>query len=681
MSPPGKQPAPGEMARRVREFDWSSTPLGPAEAWPVSLRINVATILASQFPMSVRWGPQLILIYNDAFRSILGDRHPAALGRPGREVWGEIYDVLGPLSEAILKGQRGAFFREDLRWRLRRRGDLPEDAQFTIGFSPIPDETAPNGIGGLLTTCIETTERVQTEEALRSLTGSLEEQVEERTRERDRIWRVSEDLLGVTNFGGYFVNVNPAWTAVLGWTADEIRRMHVNELRHPDDAAGAIEGRARLAAGVPTVRIENRFRHKDGSWRWISWTMTAQEALIYVIGRDVTAEKEAAAELLRVQGQLAQSQKMEAIGQLTGGIAHDFNNLLMIIGGNAETLGRRSTEPRSRRAIEAIQQAAQRGEGLTRQLLSFSRRQALNPSVVDLGQRLKSFRDLLASSMRGNIALEIDIPAQTWPVLVDASELELALVNVAVNARDAMPDGGAIRITAHNVEVRPADTPDGIAGAFVALAVADSGTGIDETILPKVFDPFFTTKGQYEGTGLGLSQVYGFSRQSGGTVTIASRLGQGTTLTLYLPRSSAAAVREADAALPDEAARNHETILLVEDNPEVLDVAATLLQELGYAVRSVDSAEAALGLLATGEQIDLVFSDVVMPGKLDGIALAERIRDEHPHIRVLLTSGYATLGNTAGRGVAILRKPYRMGTLGRAVREALDAPRALVQPL
>src|SRR6185437_5370621 len=220
-------------------------------------------------------------------------------------------------------------------------------------------------------------------------------------------------------------------------------------------------------------RMENRFRHKDGSWRWIYWMLTAENGLIYVIGRHVTAEKEAAAALHRAQEQLAQSQKMEAIGQLTGGIAHDFNNLLMIVSGNAEALARHATEPRAKRAVEAIEVAAARGENLTRQLLSFSRRQALNPMVIDLGPRIEAFRDVLASSARGTVTLAIEIPDGIWPVSVDLSELELALVNLTVNARDAMPEGGQIAITARNVELATADTPDGIAGPFVALSVAD----------------------------------------------------------------------------------------------------------------------------------------------------------------------------------------------------------------
>jgi PAS domain S-box-containing protein len=796
---------PGEMARRIDQLDWSTTPLGSRETWPQSLKLGVAMILASGFPMAIRWGPELVLIYNDAYRPILRDKHPDALGRPLSEVWEEIYSELGPLSEAILRGRREAFFAVDHPWIVRRGGTTTEEARFTISYSPIPEETAPNGIGGILTTCIETTERVRKENALRALNDTLEAEIGQRTRERDRIWQVSEDLLGVSNFDGYFISVNPAWTNLLGWSEDQIKRMHVSELRHPDDAEHSMAGRRRLAEGVPTVRMENRFRHKDGSWRWLAWTLTAENGLIYLIGRHVTAEKlaaealreserqfrlfteaatdhalirldargmvsgwnagaqriegyaepeivghhfsrfytatdraagaperalataeasgtyehdgwrvrkdgslflaavvidairdeegkligfanimrdvterhEARAKLQRAQDQLAQSQKMEALGQLTGGIAHDFNNMLMVVSGNAQILKRRLPDPKNQRAVESIELAAGRGERLTRQLLAFSRRQALNPIVISLRQRLAAFRELLASSARGDIKLVIDVRRSVWPVAVDVHELELALINLVVNARDAMPDGGMITITARNIGLRPEDTPEHLDGEFVALLVTDTGCGIEAGVLSKVFEPFFTTKQLDKGTGLGLSQVYGLSRQSGGTVTIASEVGRGTTVTIYLPRSHGPLIEQpvAEKAAP----RGREAVLLVEDNPEVQEVAGMLLEELGYQVSYVQSAAAALQLLASGAPINLVFTDIVMPGELDGVALAQRVKAEYPDVAVLLTSGYAGAANTLDPGIPILRKPYQLRTLARAVREALSTqPAALL---
>src|ERR1043166_2437893 len=251
--------------------------------------------------------------------------------------------------------------------------------------------------------------RQSAEQELRALSERLESEVEKRTLERDRIWNVSEDLLGVSNFEGYFISINPAWTRLLGWSEQEIRSLHVSELRHPDDADHAMAVRAQLAQGVPTVRMENRFRHKDGSWRWISWTMTAESGFIYVAGRHVTVEKEAAAALEQAQRQAAQSQKMEALGQLTGGGAHDFNNLLMIVSGHAQRLQKRLTDARDARALEAIQIAATRGESLPRQLLSFSRAQPLNPTVLSSADTVNGIRDVLSGSLHVNITLAIDV--------------------------------------------------------------------------------------------------------------------------------------------------------------------------------------------------------------------------------------------------------------------------------
>ena len=311
------------------------------------------------------------------------------------------------------------------------------------------------------------TEKLRASEmATRAFNEKLEAEVERRTRERDRIWKVSEDLLGVSNFEGYFVSVNPAWTRLLGWTEEEIKSMHVSELRHRDDAPRAAAGRAQLANGVPTVRMETRFRHRDGSWRWISWTMTAEDGLIYVAGRHTTLEKEAAAALETTQRQTAHLQKMEALGQLTGGMAHDFNNLLMVVSGYAQTLLRRLTDAKDVRALQAIQAASSRGENLTRQLLAFSRSQPLNPTNLNVTETLAAIRDVLSGSLNVNIDLVIDIPHGTWPIRVDKAEFELALVNLAVNARDAMPRGGRLLISAENISLKPGDVRDGLDRRF-----------------------------------------------------------------------------------------------------------------------------------------------------------------------------------------------------------------------
>jgi len=520
-------------------------------------------------------------------------------------------------------------------------------------------------------------ERMQAEHArneiegeLRVLSERLEDEVEKRTLERDRIWNVSEDLFAVTNFEGYFLSMNPAWTRLLGWSEDEIKSMHVSQLRHPDDAPHSEAGRRHLAEGVSTVRMENRFRHKDGTWRWLHWTMTEDNGLIYVAGRHVTSEKESAAALERAQRQAAHLQKMEAIGQLTGGIAHDFNNLLMIVSGHAQSLKSRLSEPRDARAVQAIQTAATRGENLTRQLLAFSRTLPLDPTVIDPAEAIRAIRDVLAGSLHVNIEFLTDVPASTWPVSVDKSELELALVNLVVNARDAMPNGGRISISAENARLESADAPDSKAGDYVALSVSDTGCGIPPDLLPRVVEPFFTTKDPDKGTGLGLSQVYGFAHRSGGIVQIASKVGHGTKVTIYLPRSEAAVAAPSPEDTAPYKAADHRTILVVEDNPDVKVVAVSLLEELGYRTIAVETAAEALGVLAAGQNISLIFTDVALPGEIDGLALARKVTHDYGHLPIVLTTGY-TKAFDSDPEFPVLRKPYQIAALGRLIHQAL----------
>ena len=518
--------------------------------------------------------------------------------------------------------------------------------------------------------------RTRIEAELRKLSERLEAEVHKRTLERDRIWNVSEDLLAVSNFDGFFLSINPAWTRLLGWSEVEIKSMNVSELRHPDDAAHSIAGREQLAQGVPTVRMENRFRHKDGSYRWLQWAMTESNGLIYLAGRHVTAEKEAAAALDRAQRQTAHLQKMDAIGQLTGGIAHDFNNLLMIVSGHAQRLKNHLKEARDQRAVAAIEMAATRGENLTRQLLSFARTLPLSPTVISPAETVNAIRDVLAGSMYVNIDFQIAVPDGTWPVRVDKSELELALVNLSVNARDAIPfSGGRIVISAANVRLAPGALPEQISGDFVALSVTDNGNGIPHELLSRVVEPFFTTKGPDKGTGLGLSQVYGFARRSGGTVAIDSEPGHGTKVTVYLPRSHAAITLPSPQDEGKYVASERQIVLVVEDNADVRNVAVSLLKELGYRTVEADTAPAALELLANGKNVRLVFSDVVLPGEIDGLALARTVCIKYPHIPVVLTTGYTKVFETDPE-FPLLRKPYQIAALGRVIHDALDAARS-----
>jgi len=333
-----------------------------------------------------------------------------------------------------------------------------------------------------------------------------------------------------------------------------------------------------------------------------------------------------------VESALRQAQRLEAIGQLTGGVAHDFNNLLMVVSGSVQRLRRELTDERYTRVLDMIATATERGESLTRQLLTFSRRQMLSPSVIDLVQRLPQLKDMLSRSLRGDIEIEATVPAAPCAVKVDPNEFELALINLAVNARDAMPSGGTLSITVRPVALKGKASEDGLAGDFVAIRVADTGTGISADNLPHVFEPFFTTKEVGKGTGLGLSQVYGFARQSGGTATVSSQLGRGTAITLYLPRSReapAAPMTPAGAALTS---RHSGTVLLVEDNDDVAEICKGYFQQLGYSVKRAAGAQQALQLIENEPAVDVVFSDILMPGVMNGLALAQTLRERFPGV-------------------------------------------------
>jgi len=404
---------------------------------------------------------------------------------------------------------------------------------------------------------------------------------------------------------------------------------------------------------------------KDGTFFWASVIIDPIYEDGQLIGfakitRDITERREALLKLEQMHQQLAESQKLDALGQLTGGVAHDFNNLLMVISGSVHTL-RKSVgdDPKCQRALSAIEAAAKRGASLTSQLLTFARRQSVNPQVVDVAARIDAVREVLDTAVGSAVTLQFDVDPGVGPVMVDVAEFDTALVNLVINARDAMADGGLITISAHN-----ATSGDNAgAGEHVAISVEDTGSGIAPDILGKIFDPFFTTKPVGKGTGLGLSQVHGFAHQAGGTVKVASELGQGTRITLLLPRREAAAAAEKVKAVEISGSG---TVLLVEDNPDVASVSSGLLEQLGYTVRKVADAEAALREIEL-DGIDLVFSDIVMPGKMDGLGLARHLRAVRPGLPILLTSGYSDAALSVRGDFPILRKPYEIHQLSQAI--------------
>jgi PAS domain S-box-containing protein len=578
-----------------------------------------------------------------------------------------------PLVRAITQGETSA--SEEY---LYRRGD---DTLAWVQLTAAPVRDAWGGIvGGVV--CIEDIGgRKATEEALRRLNETLEATVAERTHELDSIWRHSRDMLCVARFDGSFTRLNPAWAETLGWAPEDLLGAPFHDLIHPDDRGRTRSAMAVLGDGLPVPGFENRYRHKDGTYRWFSWNAVPHEGMIYAIVRDITDEKDAKAALAKAEDALRQSQKMEAVGQLTGGIAHDFNNLLTGITGALDLMQRRIAQGRTAdvgRYVEIAIGSAERAAALTHRLLAFSRRQPLDPRPTDVGRLVASMEDLLRRTTGEAIAFEVSLADGLWPTLCDPHQLENALLNLVINARDAMPEGGRLTVGTANVTVDEA-TPGGPdLGDYVALTVADSGHGMSPEVAARAFDPFFTTKPMGQGTGLGLSMIYGFVRQSEGRVTIDSAVGRGTRVRIVLPRLvGAAAVMETPenpAATPRAAAA--ETVLVVEDEASVRDVVVEVLADLGYHALQAPDGPAGLRMLEEGGRVDLLVTDVGLPG-MNGRQLAEQARRLRPGLPVLFITGYAEdalFGDGAvDPGLQMLPKPFSIDALAGRIRAMIEA--------
>jgi PAS domain S-box-containing protein len=537
----------------------------------------------------------------------------------------------------------------------------------------------------------DVTEQVVAEQALRQseeryrgladqlaeLNATLAQRVEEKTRERDRIWNVSQDLLVVASRNGVWQTVNPAWTRTMGWSEAELLNRTSEWLEHPDDGGVTRAQVKKLGADEATVRFESRFRHKDGSYRWLSWTGVSDRDHIYAVARDITAEKAAAERLKATEEALRQSQKMEAVGQLTGGIAHDFNNLLTGIVGSLDLLQTRLNQGRIdnvARYINAAMTSANRAAALTHRLLAFARRQPLIPKGVDANALVVSLEDLLRRTIGETIDLEIAASDELWGTLCDPNQLESALLNLAINARDAMPDGGRLTIATANARLNnvTADTPALVPGDYICITVTDTGVGMSPEVAARAFDPFFTTKPIGQGTGLGLSMIYGFARQSNGHVTIESRIGQGTSVKLYLPRHHGdSAAEQASIVRAAEHAATGETVLVVEDEPVVRGVILEMLHDQGYRTLEAVDGPSGLRILRRDQRIDLLVTDVGLPG-MNGRQLADQARETRPGLKILFITGYAeSVAISDGflqPGMEMITKPFELDNLARRIR-------------
>jgi PAS domain S-box-containing protein len=566
----------------------------------------------------------------------------------------------GELYEVQLRLRRGDGI---YRWHLTRA---------------VPLRASDDSISGWIGTNTDIEAQKISELRLAKLNANLEEMVATRTAERDRMWRLSTDVMLVADFSAKVEAVNPGFTKLLGWEESEILGKDFLELIHPEDLASTLEKVSVLGQGANVYGFTNRYRCKDGGYRVLSWSAAPNDRFIHAIGRDVTAEQDHARARRQAELALQRSQKMETLGKLTGGVAHDFNNLLQVISGNLQLLQLGASPERSRKWIEGARSAVAKGAKLASHLLAFGRRQPLEPKVVKIGRLIVDMEELLQRTLGEEIEIELVLSASLWNTEVDVTQLENAVLNMAINARDAMDGPGKMTIEANNAvldDMYSRQHEDVNPGQYVMLAVTDTGCGMAPDVLVQVFEPFFSTKEVGKGSGLGLSMLYGFVKQSGGHVKIYSEIGHGTTVRVYLPRSLQ---QEELVAIPEtpEIIGGTETILVAEDDEAVRTTVVEILSQLGYRILTAPDAAGALTVIKSGIMVDLLFTDVVMPGALRSPELARLAKVQLPNIAVLFTSGYTenaiVHGGRLDAGVELLGKPYTREILARRIRKILD---------
>ncbi|MBD3761197.1 PAS domain-containing protein [Rhizorhabdus sp.] len=606
--------------------------------------------------------------WNDALETAYG--HPLATVEPSGAWWIEhihpddrarIYASI----HAVIDGN-GNDWTSEYRFRRAdgRHADI-KDRGYVIRDAA---GVAIRMVGAML----DQTDRKEAERAFQQAQARLEETVEERTRERDQIWRSTPDLLCVATLDGWFRELNPAWQETLGWTEQELTARSFLSLVHAEDIAATRAELARLPRDETIFGFESRYRAKNGNYVWLNWNMVSRGGLIYAVVRDVTQAHEQAQALARAEEQLRQSQKMEAVGQLTGGIAHDFNNMLTGVIGSLELLSRAMASGKTERIgryIDAATTSAQRAAGLTQRLLAFSRRQSLDVRAVDVNQAISGMEDILRRTLGEEIALDIRLAADAWNATSDANQLESALLNLAINGRDAMPHGGRLAIESGNMLIGE-DGNHGFdqlePGEYVVVRVSDTGTGMSEEVMARAFDPFFTTKPIGQGTGLGLSMIYGFMRQIGGHVQLSSRPGEGSTVSLFLRRHHGRPDDAEARAAPPEPIGRGECVMVVEDDVAVRMLVVDVLEGLGYDVIQAADGREAVAILETVPPLKLLVTDVGLPG-VNGRQVAEFAREKLPGLKTLFVTGYAE--NAAVRstfldeGMDMITKPFAIDEL------------------
>ena len=709
-----------EAAALIARLDWAQSPLGEANDWPQSLRTAVDIVVNSPMPMLLLWGRELIQLYNDGFARLAGNKHPGALGQPAHATWPELESFTAPVYDAVLGGQVRTFTEQPF---VLQRNNRDTEIWLDLTYSPIRDEGGQ--VAGILVTAIETNERrSKTQELQQRSEDSLKAQ--HNSEQRLQLALAATDAVGTWdwNIGEDRFIADAHFAALHGVDPSDAGRLPISDYLngvHPEDRGMVARSIKHCITHGSEYAEEYRLQQADGQVRWVfargrcyndqhgrptrflgaaldlTERKNTEQALRHLnenLEERVAQRTQALAEAnLRLQNEmfereraedaLRHAQKMEAVGQLTGGIAHDFNNMLTGIIGSLDLMQRYIAAGRSEeigRFTDVAVSSAHRAAALTHRLLAFSRRQSLDRRPLDPNQLVVSLEDLFRRTKGAHIELKVQLGRDIWPVNTDASQLENALLNLVINARDAMPDGGQLLIETANSYLDGTDitTLEPVkAGDYVMLGVSDNGSGMAPKILAKAFDPFFTTKPIGQGTGLGLSMIYGFAQQSGGHVTIQSEPGQGTCVRLYLPRLHGTALQSHAPSHLGEApmAMAGEAVVVVEDDPAVRMLVVNVLDELGYTAHQAADARTALPLLESDLRVDLLVTDVGLPG-MNGRQLAEIARQYRPGLKVLFMTGYAQ--KAAERqgfledGMDMVAKPFSIDLLATKIRSMIS---------
>ena len=685
------------MAERIRAFDWSRTELGALDMWSRSLSSTVQLMLASPLPMVMLWGRAGYMIYNDAYSEFAGGRHPYLLGSPVELGWPEVAEFNRHVVDTCLAGGTLSYRNKEL---VLLRNGIPEDVWLDLYYSPVAnDDGCPAGVMAMV---VETTEFVISERLRQAAENAYRAD-----NERVRLALNAGALLGsfVWDVKGNVLSGDERFARTFSYPADvplDNLPQDIAEARiHTDDFSWVQEQVQKSVENGEPFNAEYRVLRPDGTYLWVlasgccEFNEQGEPFRFPGVLIDIHERKIAEESLLRftrnleqrvadeVEGRLAaeeqlrQSQKLEAIGGLTGGVAHDFNNLLQVIAGNLHLLARHEADNANvQRRVGAALAAVERGAMLSSQLLAFARRQPLSPAVYNPRQIYQRLGELLQRALGETIQIDVQLPDDPWCISVDRNQLENALLNLAINARDAMHGEGTIVISGKNVVLdRFVCVGKGIsAGDYVRLSVIDPGEGMDAATLKQAFEPFFTTKADGQGTGLGLSMVFGFVKQSGGHIEMTSEVGGGTCVHMYFPRSERAQSREMPSRSVPGTGGN-ETILVVEDNEEVRGTAAEFLQASGYQVLLAGNGDSAMQLLLDGATVDLIFTDVVMPGLIKSSDLAAWAKVQVPAVAVLFTSGHTrdiiSDNHQLSPDTYLLSKPYGPDALLSMIRSVL----------